>query len=248
MSDDLLTEAARALRRETAADEDSGKFTRARIMASLHQSQVRRRTRLAFVLPLAASFAAATAWGTVSGRAPEIARTVVQALGFSLDEPPKAPAPPPRPRQRARSTLPSAQPAPAPAPTPSATAPEAVEPEPPPVTVEPQRAAVPRNTPAPRPSASAARVERDPAHELYRAAHRLHFAEQDCERAVPAWSAYLRAAPGGRFAPEARYNQALCLARLGKRDAARAALTPFAQGRYGTYRQREAEALIEALK
>ena len=84
MKDDLLEEAARALRRETEADDDSGKFTRARVMATLHQSTVKRRTRMAFILPLAASFAAATAWGTVSGKAPGIARTVVEALGFDV--------------------------------------------------------------------------------------------------------------------------------------------------------------------
>ena len=45
---DILDDAVSALR-ETTADEEAGhRFTRARVMASLHQGTVRRRTRLAF--------------------------------------------------------------------------------------------------------------------------------------------------------------------------------------------------------
>jgi hypothetical protein len=47
--------------------------------------------------------------------------------------------------------------------------------------------------------------------------------------------------------PEARYNRALCLLRLHRNDEARAALTPFAQGRYGSYRRADAEKLLEAV-
>jgi hypothetical protein len=64
---------------------------------------------------------------------------------------------------------------------------------------------------------------------------------------LAAWDAYLLRSPGGRFAPEAQYNRALCLVRLGRTADAQAALVPFAQGRYGAYRQREATALLEAL-
>jgi hypothetical protein len=237
MSDDLLREAARALRRETESDEDSGKFTRARVMATLHQSTVKRRTRLAFVLPLAASFAAATAWGTVSGRAPEIARSVVEALGFTIS----TPAPPPQQRPRRWNKAP---------PAPSSRAQEAPKPvDPIPEPAPPSSVTEAPVPPAPRPASSGQGGARasDPAHELYRAAHRAHFVEQNCGHAVDAWSAYLRAAPGGRFAPEARYNRALCWVRLGQRDLARTALGPFARGQYGTYRQRDAQALIDAL-
>jgi hypothetical protein len=82
---------------------------------------------------------------------------------------------------------------------------------------------------------------------LYRRAHRLHFEAHDSAAALLAWDAYLRAAPEGRFAPEARYNRALCLLRLGRGAEAREALAPFAAGRFGDYRQAEAAALLDRL-
>jgi TolA-binding protein len=87
----------------------------------------------------------------------------------------------------------------------------------------------------------------DPAFELYKAAHRAHFVDRDWSRALTAWEAYLRAAPQGALVPEARYNRGLCLLRLHRNDEARAALTPFAQGRYGTYRRDDAEKLLDAM-
>ena len=87
----------------------------------------------------------------------------------------------------------------------------------------------------------------DPAHELYRAAHRAHFSQHDFARALSAWEAYLAKAPRGRFAIEAEYNRALCLVRLGRSAEARRALEPFADGARGGYRQRDASELVEAL-
>jgi hypothetical protein len=87
----------------------------------------------------------------------------------------------------------------------------------------------------------------DPTHDLYRAAHRAHFVDQNPAAALPAWDEYLRAAPNGRFAIEARYNRALCLARLGRNAEAREALAPFAAGQFGGYRQREAAELSAAM-
>jgi hypothetical protein len=87
----------------------------------------------------------------------------------------------------------------------------------------------------------------DPAHALYLEAHALHFNAHDPSQALRAWDAYLAAAPGGRFAVEARYNRALCLVRLGRRAEARVALEPFAEGAHGSYRQEEARKLLEAL-
>ena len=52
-------------------------------------------------------------------------------------------------------------------------------------------------------------------------------------RALAAWDAYLAGYPRGTFAPEARYNRALCLARLGRFASAAEALRPFATGRVG---------------
>jgi hypothetical protein len=87
----------------------------------------------------------------------------------------------------------------------------------------------------------------DAAHARYIAAHRAHFVELDFSRALAAWDAYLVQAPDGRFAPEARYNRALCLARLGRHREASAALAPFAEAPAGSYRQEQASALRAAL-
>lgn len=88
----------------------------------------------------------------------------------------------------------------------------------------------------------------DPAERrAYDAAHALHFEARDAAAAITAWDAYLAAYPRGRFATEARYNRALALVRLGRRDEAIAALQPFARGDHGRYRRREAASLLEAL-
>lgn len=88
----------------------------------------------------------------------------------------------------------------------------------------------------------------DPDLELYREAHRAHFVRRDSRAALEAWDRYLAAYPRGNFALEARYNRALCLVRLGRHDAARQALAPFAAGEVaGGYRRTEASALLEAL-
>jgi hypothetical protein len=66
--------------------------------------------------------------------------------------------------------------------------------------------------------------------------------------ALAAWDAYLREFPRGRLAVESRYNRALCLVRLNRRDEAAAALAGFAKGAYGGYRQAEARALLDAME
>jgi TolA-binding protein len=77
-------------------------------------------------------------------------------------------------------------------------------------------------------------------------AHEAHFTSHDYARALTGWNAYLRAAPNGRLATEARYNRAICLLRLGRDAEARQALEPFASGKMG-YRQNEARDLLEEL-
>ena len=78
----------------------------------------------------------------------------------------------------------------------------------------------------------------------YERAHRAHFFAASPGQALAAWDAYLAAYPRGTFAPEARYNRALCLARVGRFTAAAEALRPFAAGRFGGYRRREACTLL----
>jgi hypothetical protein len=114
----------------------------------------------------------------------------------------------------------------------------------------PAREQVPRaSTNTDAPAVSGGPSERAPDRELsrFRAAHDLHFAGDRPREAIAAYEQYLREFPSGRFVPEARYNIALDRIKLGDRDAARAALAPFADGRYGSYRQKEAEQLLEAL-
>jgi type IV secretory pathway VirB10-like protein len=235
MSDDLLKAATRALREETDTDSADGRFTRARVMASLHQSKVKRRTRLAFVLPIAACLAAGTAWAGATGKLPAVFHAITEAVSFT-----------PRPSEPLVKSVPvvkKAASAVAPAPPPPAPSAEPVAPEPEPsrpTKVEPSNP----SKAAPAPSTSGAFSDRDG--DLYRLAHEAHFAGHDYARALPAWEAYLRAAPSGRFATEARFNRALCLLRLGRTEEARTALKPFALGAMG-YRQNEAQQLLDEL-
>jgi TolA-binding protein len=277
MTDDLLKRASSALREETADADEGARFTRSRVMASLQQSQIRRRSRVAVLLPLAACFAAASAFGMVTGRVPAFVQRVSHTLGFS-----EAPAPSPAPARRKPTSVstPAAPiPTPSPAPTELAEPTELAAPTelgaPAPAQL-PTPAAEPRapeaaphsKSRAPSLSASAAiqaPVQPKPspaadvpaspalsdvsdrAHELYRVAHRSHFVDHDFVSALRAWDAYLEAAPNGRFVLEARYNRALCLVRLGRSAEARDALTPFANGKFAGYRQEEARSLIDAL-
>jgi RNA polymerase sigma-70 factor, ECF subfamily len=98
-------------------------------------------------------------------------------------------------------------------------------------------------TPKPKPTA---RIDRETP--LYEAAHEAHFVTRDPARALAAWDAYLATYPSGRFAPEAKYNRGISLLRLGRKDEAREALAPFADGAHGDYRKREAKRLLDTLR
>lgn len=239
MSDelDLLKAATQALKDEGAEGHDDGRFTRARVMASLHQGKVKRRTRLAFVLPLAACLAAGTAWGAATGKLPAVFHAISRAVSYSA----KAPAPPAPRRLAPSAVVPSGVAPAAPSPAAALPAPEPVTPSSP----APARSvgAVGVST-KPAPSSSAAFQDADG--DLYRLAHEAHFTSHDYGRALAGWDAYLRAAPRGRLATEARYNRALCLLRLGRDADARQALAPFASGAMG-YRQNEAQQLLSEL-
>lgn len=240
MTDDLLKAATRALQDETADDAADGRFTRARVMASLHQGKVKRRTRMAFVLPIAACLAAGTAWGAATGRLPSVFHAVGQFVGYSSQT--SEPKPAQHGTGAAKKAAPVSEPdAPAQVPPP----PAEVTPEPAPlVEAKPEPAKV-------EPQASAKLVSsaafQDTDGDLYRLAHEAHFVNHDYARALSGWNAYLQAAPGGRLATEARYNRAICLLRLGRDAEARQALEPFASGKLGGYRQSEARELLEEL-
>jgi hypothetical protein len=231
---DLLDEAAHALREENASDDAQHRFTRARVMASLHQGTVKRRTRLAFVLPIAATFMATSAWGVSSGRAIVWIEEIRTVFGFPSEptpppEAPKAKAATRAPRAlEAKPQVPVEEPAKVPEPVPEESA-----------KVEPER--------VPVPASAAPDAGLDAELELYRTAHRAHFTDQNAVGALAAWDAYLAKAPKGRFVLEARYNRALCLVRLERKAEAKTALEPFARGAHGNYRKREAGELLEVL-
>jgi hypothetical protein len=238
--DDLLSRAARSLQEETEGPSSAARFTRLRVMASLRETQVKRRTQTVLLLPFAACLAATAAWGMAAGVVPDIRSSIARALGI---DPPAEPVLPPKPAPR---KLPPQRAPEAPAPL------ENVHPTPPPPPVE-VLAPAPSVRPSPArlltldPRKHPKTAASDPAHELYRAAHEAHFVAHDCARALAGWDAYLRAAPSGQLAVEARYNRALCLVRLGRSEQARSALEPFARGIAGSYRQREAAGLLEVL-
>jgi hypothetical protein len=80
----------------------------------------------------------------------------------------------------------------------------------------------------------------------YARAHVAHFGGTSWHRALTAWDDYLRSYPRGTFAPEARFNRALCLIRLERFDTAKQALRPFAAAAVGRgYRAAEARTLLD---
>lgn len=82
---------------------------------------------------------------------------------------------------------------------------------------------------------------------LYRRAHELHFGGADEARVLAAWDAYLREYPHGTFAPEARLNRAVCLAKLGRKAEAEGVLVDIERGRFGKDGRRQARKILGAL-
>jgi hypothetical protein len=248
--DDLLRQAARALRDETRAVEDDaagapeawrGMDGWSEIARDVRQAARRRRLLIASALQLVLVLSGLGAWAAVSGRLP--------ALLFTRRAPAPAPSAPAEHARRAGHRTPAAPvsvaeaPAPAEAPPPPvvpAPAPPASPPPRPPLP-SPRRVAV-RATGAPGVAAPAP-VDPDT---VYREAHTAQFVRRDYAAALAAWDRYLALGPQS-FTPEARYNRAIALVRLQRRDEAAAALHPFADGDYGGYRAEEAKGLLRLL-
>ncbi len=250
MNDDLLREATRAMRESTTdetGESPAAEFTRERVMRSVHGARRTRLSKTVVVVPLVAVLLGTTAAAAATGSLPSVVQSALQAIG--LVEPPEASTTDPAASQGPATTPRSAtandlgdpstaaaEPAIDPAPTSDTEATATSD-----ATLP--SSAPPRASAPPSPAASA----RNAADKLYRKAHQLHFGQRDYSSALSAWNAYLQAAPRGRFAAEAAYNRGICFARLGRRAEAKRALAPFADGRYGGYRQTEARALVQAL-
>ena len=235
-TDDRLEDALRAARDRTDGSCPEAARTRVDVLARAAQRSRRKRVWAFVIPPLAAALIASTAWGAVTGRFP-------RWVDFASDRPARPPAALEEARMR-----PSASPAVV----------ASVEPSPPPTALAelpaPAPAPAPARAPAPRARSSGPSSEPAlagaPSNDegaLYATAHRAHFVDRDPATALRGWDAYLATHPRGRFAVEARYNRAIALVRLGRREEAAAALAWFAGGGDGGYRQREAALLLEAL-
>ncbi|WP_437312631.1 tetratricopeptide repeat protein [Sorangium sp. So ce385] len=124
MKDDVLREAARALREEADASVARRDETRARVMRSLKAQRARRLTTVRVVVPLAAVLVGSAAWASAARWFPDAFHDIASQLGLSAAEPPRdPPAPPPRARSGPRHA--------ADAPAPEAEAPEVEAPAPP---------------------------------------------------------------------------------------------------------------------
>jgi hypothetical protein len=263
--EDVLARATRALREEDAASAAASSAARgpwqamdgwSGVVRDLRRAGRRRRLVVVGGMQIGLALAGLGAWAAASGRLP--------ALFFA--RPSSAPAAPaPRPARhharRAQLASPLAPEAPVEAPPPVEAAPPVeapappVAPQPPPVVHAPPPAprrprpapvSVAAPAPAPVPAPAPAVEAPSPDAALYEEAHRAHFVRKDYAAALAAWDRYL-ALGAVTFRPEARYNRAIALIRLGRRDEARAALLPFATGEYGGYRAEEARALLKML-
>jgi hypothetical protein len=236
----------------------------------------RMRRTLRWVLPLAAALAAGTALAATPSVYATLHGALARALPFAFAPPelpararvrrpePRTPAPAPASRAFAppvEAAAPAAEALAAEAPAMAAVAPVPVRAAS--VGRAPARAgrvarheaaaSASASVSAPAASAStedAALAPREPP-ELapFRRAQALQLRAHDYGAALAAWDAFLRMAPRGSLALEARSQRALCLVRLGRRREAARALAPFAGGaEAGAYKQAEAHALLEALR
>lgn len=221
MSDRQLRDACTELREQHRGEHRDANATLLAVLRMTRETQRSRFMLRHVLLPAAAMLVATTAWAGATGRLAPAVRNVVEVVREDVKT--RQSRPPVRRHARAPSEAASNVPAPA-------VALVAIASEAPPAV-----------------ASSAPVAAEDPHAAAFAKAHHIHFVEHDPKRAIEAWSAYLHAAPHGRFAPEARYNRAIALLRLGREAEARPSLERFAGGEYGGYRQREARALLNAL-
>lgn len=252
--DDALERALGAYASSTRGEALDSAGLRRRILSDVAAPARRAPRKLSFVLALAATFAASAAFAATQPAVREAVQRSFQSLFGAPERPaPARPALPHGNPARAASAVqqaPSSAPESGPAPIspgdlpvlPRASASHA----PTPVASAQTPSTSPAGSGAPVTSPSAAAF--DAQVESYRKAHRLHFGGSAPAQTLAAWDEYLAAYPDGSFATDARFNRALCLLRLGRRDEARAALGPFAEAPVGSYRQQEAASLLLSLE
>lgn len=266
-SEDILSRMSRALGEENSGESERSAATRARILTSLGASRApsRRRPWVPVLLLLGVG---TSAWASQSEGVRSWLSSVTDGVtneGVASEAPTHAPSKSPRSRTaEARAPQASASASPA---APTHTSPPSGEEtrvsgeRAPPSALGSGSGAAPRTAVAssapspsesepssesPSPRSSATRPS-DAGLGIYQTAHRAQFSDGDCQAAIEGYGRYLARYPSGTFEPEARYNSALCSLRLGDHGTARAALQPFASGKYGQYRRERALQLLEAI-
>jgi hypothetical protein len=243
--DDELARGLEAYSSSTSGEALDAVQLRRRVLSDVTAATRRAPRKVSFVLALAATFAASAAFAATQ---PAVRAAVSRGLQALLGAGP-APSSPGKVRSTAANAAPSvaASATPPPEPLPAPVSPDDLR-----IERGPSSAPSPfRPAPSvalPSPPASSSSAAFDAQVESYRQAHRTHFGGAAPATALAAWDEHLRAYPNGSFATDARFNRALCLLRLGRRDEARAALRPFAEAPIGRYRQQEAASLLLSLE
>ncbi|MFO0710138.1 MAG: hypothetical protein U0353_09885 [Sandaracinus sp.] len=256
--DSTLREAARALREATDAPSPEAAATRARLLAAHERDRrsllgsARATQWLAAAAVFAVLFVAPSAWALYTGRAQRWIEAIVGPARLETVAPTAPPGPPStRPRHTPSIDTTTVEPPIEPTPI----EPTPIEPTP----IEPtpiEGLPVARDEveePEARPSVPASVAPIDDTSERderlsYQRAHALEFEAHDHDAAITAYDRYLARYPRGHFATEARYTRAVSLAHVGRTGEAIQALTPFAHGAHGGYRQDEAAELVRALE
>jgi hypothetical protein len=251
MKDDALAPFVHAYRQENPGAALDARAIRSRVLVGIGVRQRRKLLTLRFVLPIAATFFGSVALAASHGGLPRLDE-VREWLGVA----PQAPAASAETGRRARAAGTHRTPAPKPVvevPEPAPADPavglsfDELPAEPVDtrreVQILPERALASR--PAPPVEARPDPLKADLA--VYQKAHQLHFHGGDPVQALAAWEAYLASYPRGTFAPEARFNRAVCMLRLGRRSEARSVLVPIAESSAGAYGRERARALLEAM-
>lgn len=274
--DDLLARASRALRERHDGREDPATRTRERILASVRQKDKRRSFWFKASIPGGVLLLGTTAWAQATHQWPAIWRTVGDIFSLPVSNEGnseqqlaagRAMNMPSTTRSESTSEAPASS-----ADTQAdafaltdADATETTTAEAADVSIDAHTLGDTRTSPGrrkrtltkpeldverelERARSTASEPPSEPEIAAFRAANDLDFKQRNLGGALAAYRLYLRDYPAGRFVPEARYNSAIILLKLGKREEARRELTPFASGKYGAHRQARAAKLLHALE